>query len=62
MRINLFCLAGQYHFRSQRPIANVVFTASPGKKMVYAPREQMKNASDRMFVTMAFGLDGQPRH
>ena len=37
-------------------IANVVFSASLGKKIVYAPWEQMKNASDRMFVTLAFGL------
>ena len=33
----LFCLAGRkYHLRSQRPIAKVIFSASPGKKIVYA--------------------------
>ena len=45
-----------YHFRNRRPIANV-FSVSPGKKIVYAPWEQIKNASDRMFVTFAFGSD-----
>ena len=31
-----FCLVGRkYHFRSQRPIANVVFSASLDKKIVY---------------------------
>ena len=50
-----FCLAGLKYFCSRRPIAKVVFSASPGKKIVYAPREKIKNASDRMFVTLAFG-------
>ena len=39
----------KYHFCCRRPIAKVVLSASPGKKIVYAPREQIKNASVRMF-------------
>ena len=36
-----FCLAGRKnHFRSRRPIAKVVFSASLGKKNVYATRGQ----------------------
>ena len=32
----IFCLVGRkYHFRSRRPIANVVFSASLDKKIVY---------------------------
>ena len=53
---SFFCLADRKcHFCSRRPIAKVVFSASPGKKIVYAPREQIKNASDHMFVTLGFG-------
>ena len=53
----IFCLGGwKYHFRSRRPIANVVFSASLGKKkIVYVPWDQIKNASNRMFVTPTFG-------
>ena len=38
-------------------IAKIVFSASLDKKIVYAPREKVKNASDLMFVTLAFDSD-----
>ena len=60
-----FCLASQkYHFRSRRPITKVVFSASLGKKTVYAPsalercapcKEQNKIVSNRTFVNCRLG-------
>ena len=29
---------------------------SPGKKIVYAPREQIENSSDRMFIWVRMGI------
>ena len=55
-----FCLAGRKcHFCSRRPIAKVVFSASPGKKIVYAPREQIKNYlfSPRLRLEWQFTCD-----
>lgn len=37
---------------------NKVFISCPeGKKKVYAARQETKNASDRMFITLAFASD-----
>ena len=39
----------KYHFRSRRLIANIEFSASLDKKVVYAPWKQIKNALDLAF-------------
>ena len=42
--IYYFCLAcWKYHFRSRRLIANVVFSASPDKKIVYYTTREVKS-------------------
>ena len=45
-RILFFCLVGRkYHFRSRRPIANLVFSASLDKKIVYSKKSYTNHGS-----------------
>ena len=37
---------------------NTICSDARWKVIIYAPREKIKNASDRMFVTLAFGSGG----